>query len=65
MHIEFDHLEQGSMFIVEYEVRFYALSRYSCTNISTEFERICKFVKGLEGPFQLETTHMVVLRASF
>lgn len=47
MHDEFDYLEQRSMTIAEYEVCFYALSRYSIANISTESERICKFVKGL------------------
>lgn len=46
----FYHLDQGSISIVEYEIRFYALSKYLDTNISTESERIHKFLKGFKGP---------------
>lgn len=48
------------MFIAEYESCFHALSSYSIVRISIELENIHKFVKGLEGPYQLATDHMVV-----
>lgn len=35
------------MSTVDYEACFHVLSRYLATNISTEFERICKFMKVL------------------
>lgn len=63
MRDEFDHLKQGSMSIANYEAHFYALFRYSATNISTKLKRIDKFVKRLEGPYQLSTTHMGILGA--
>lgn len=53
---EFDHLEKVSITIVMYEAHFYALSRHLVTNISIELGSIHKFVKGLEGPYQLATT---------
>ena len=62
---EFDHLEQGSMIVAEYEIHFYALSRYFYNSISTEFEKIQKFVKGLDVSLQLATSQMVVLGAFF
>ena len=65
MRHEFDHLEQGSMSIFEYEARIHALSRYSAANIFTDSERIHKFLKGLEGPYQLATTQMVISGSSF
>lgn len=60
----FDHLEKGSMIITKYEARFQALSSYSATSISTESQRIKKFLKGLAGFYQLAKTQMVVSGAS-
>ncbi|KAF3645078.1 hypothetical protein FXO37_21138 [Capsicum annuum] len=65
MRDEFDHLEKGSMTVVEYEASFYALCRYSYDSISIEFEQIRKFVKGLDISLQLDTSHMVMFGASF
>lgn len=45
---EFDHLKHGSMSVAEYEVLFYALSKYSISNIATKSEKIQKFVKRLD-----------------
>lgn len=65
MHNRFDNLEKGSMTIAKYATHFYTLSKYSATSISIESERILKFIKGLDGVYQLVTTQMVVLGSSF
>ena len=62
---EFDHLEQGSMTVVEYEACFHALSRYSYDSISTEFKKIQKFMKGLDVFLQLVISQMFVFAVSF
>lgn len=43
----FLRLEKGYIFVVAYEVNFYALSRYALKLITSEEERIRYFVKGL------------------
>lgn len=53
MHDDFVHLEQIFKSIAEYEAHFCTLTRYSTTKISTKFERIQKFVKELDGTYQL------------
>ena len=65
MRDEFDHLEQGSMSIAKDEARLHALARFLAASISSKYERIQKFIKGLDGSYQLATTQMVVSGASF
>lgn len=60
MHDDFYYLEYVSMYIIEYESHFHDLSRYLVSCIYTELERIHKFTKGLEGPYQLATNNIVV-----
>lgn len=61
----FDHLNKNSMNIVEYKACSHALSRYLAVGIYTKFERIKKFINGLEGPYQLDNTYVVILMAYF
>lgn len=65
MHNEFNNLEKGPMFIAEFGARFLSLSKYVATSISIESKQIWKFVRGLDSTYQLTTTQMVVLGASF
>lgn len=53
---EFDYLNQGSMVVVKYEAYFYALFRYSYASFFIEFQKIQKFVKGLDVFLQLDTS---------
>lgn len=53
------------MIVLEYEVRFHALSRYFYDKICIEFEKILKFVNGLYVSLLLDTSQMVVFGASF
>lgn len=48
------------MTIAEYVACFQTLSKYLAAIISTNFERLPKFVKGLDGTYQLDITQMVV-----
>lgn len=52
------------MIVSEYEARFHVLSRYVMSNISTKFEKIHRFVKGLTSYIQ-EATTFLVLSSSF
>ena len=62
---EFDRLVQGSRTVSEYEARFHELSRYAMTSIPSEFERIRRFVKGLNWHLQEATTMLVHSGGSF
>lgn len=44
---EFTLLEQGGMFVVAYEAKFHAFSRYATQLVNIDEERIFLFVKGL------------------
>lgn len=52
-------------YIQQYEAHFYALFRYFYDSISTESEKIQKFMKDLDVSCQLATSQMVVLEAPF
>lgn len=45
---EFSMLIQSSMIMVEYEVRFYELSRHAIMILPTKYERIGYFVRGFD-----------------
>lgn len=52
------------MTIAAYKACFYTLSKYSSASISTEFEWTQKFIKELDGTYQLAIAQMVVSGAS-
>ncbi|WMV26670.1 hypothetical protein MTR67_020055 [Solanum verrucosum] len=62
---KFMTLEQGGMFVAAYEVKFHALSRYATQLVTTEEERICLFVKGLNSELQLLSVHMTSAGKNF
>ncbi|WMV13709.1 hypothetical protein MTR67_007094 [Solanum verrucosum] len=55
---EFTALEQGGVYVVSYEAKFHALSRYATQLVTTEEERICLFIKGLNYELQVLFVHM-------
>jgi len=55
---EFMALEQGGMSVAAYEAKFHALSRYDTQLMTTEEEKICLFVKGLNSELQVLSVHM-------
>ncbi|XP_059295672.1 uncharacterized protein LOC132049013 [Lycium ferocissimum] len=54
----FDHLEQGSISVTEYEMEFHALSCHALTILPDGTERICKFIRGLS--YHLKVAAMFV-----
>lgn len=62
---ELDHLEQGSMTIMECEAYFHAFCRYSYAKIPIDSKNILKFIKGSNFSLQLAKTKVVVYGASF
>lgn len=53
------------MTIVAYEVCFHVLSKYSYSSISTNFEKVLKFVKSLDIYLQLATSQLLYFRFFF
>ena len=53
---EFDRLEQGSMTVAQYAMKFEELSRYAPTLIADERVRARKFENGLRGRIQQQVT---------
>ncbi|XP_070049485.1 uncharacterized protein [Nicotiana tomentosiformis] len=52
LQCQFERLEQGQMSVTEYEVRFSELSRHALMILSTEAERVHRFVVGLHSSIQ-------------
>ncbi|XP_070003507.1 uncharacterized protein [Nicotiana sylvestris] len=44
---QFEHLEQGQMYVIDYEARFSELSRHVLMILPTDVERVRRFVAGL------------------
>ncbi|WMV58289.1 hypothetical protein MTR67_051674 [Solanum verrucosum] len=57
---EFMALEQGGIFVADYEAKFHALSRYATQLVTTEEERTHLFVKGLNFELQVPTPEVRV-----
>ncbi|WMV08475.1 hypothetical protein MTR67_001860 [Solanum verrucosum] len=55
---EFMALKQGGMTVAAYEVKFHALSRYATQLVTSEKDRFCLFIKGLNLELQVLSVHM-------
>ncbi|KAH0746217.1 hypothetical protein KY285_007874 [Solanum tuberosum] len=62
---EFLALEQGGMFVASYEAMFHEFSRYVKRLVTTEEERICLFIKGLNFELLVLLVHMTYAGRSF
>ena len=61
---EFMSLEQGGMYVDDYEAKFHALSRYSTQLLTTEEEGIYLFIIGLNYKLQVLFVHMTFVGSS-
>ena len=57
--VEFNRLVQGSLFVVDYEVKFTSLTKFTDPFVHDEGRKARKFVKGLNGYIR---THMCLKR---
>ncbi|XP_070040754.1 uncharacterized protein [Nicotiana tomentosiformis] len=64
-HRRFEHLQQGSMTITQYETRFVDLARYAIVLLPTEKERIRRFIDGLTYTARLQVDKEVGIDISF
>ncbi|KAH0772846.1 hypothetical protein KY290_009983 [Solanum tuberosum] len=53
------------IFVAGYEAKFHALSRYATQLVTTEEERICLFIRGLNSELQVLSVHMTSAGRSF
>ncbi|WMV50977.1 hypothetical protein MTR67_044362 [Solanum verrucosum] len=62
---ELDRLDKGSLSISEYEAHFHDLTHFAMLSIPTEFERVCKLVKGFACYLQEATSSLVLSGGTF
>ncbi|XP_070028924.1 uncharacterized protein [Nicotiana sylvestris] len=62
---QFEWLSQGDMTVSQYEARFSELARYASWIVPTDWERIKRFVDGLNYHFRILMTRERVLGISF
>lgn len=65
MRDDFNHLKEGSLTIVEYDVIIHTFSKYSIANIYIKSERIKKLIIGLVGYCKLVIAQLVGLVGYF
>lgn len=58
-------LKQGGMFVVAYEAKFHALSKYATQLINTGEERIQLFIGGFDSELQVISSHMASMVKSY
>ncbi|XP_070047427.1 uncharacterized protein [Nicotiana tomentosiformis] len=51
---KFEHLQQGSMIVTQYESRFVDFARPALLLLPTEGERVRRFIEGLTHPMRLQ-----------
>ena len=50
---QFERLQQGSMYVTQYETRFITLVRHALIILPTDSERVQRFIEGLAQPIGL------------
>ncbi|XP_070025360.1 uncharacterized protein [Nicotiana sylvestris] len=64
-HAEFEHLCQGTMTVLEYDIRYTNLARHSPTLVSTVRERVRRFIEGLNPNIGSSMAHKLEIDISY